>query len=237
MDPRLAHSPIPQPHNPVQDLAHPVAKTDTHSPRPQVPQPMPQAATPQPHAPTNSVSQPMTPQIVQSFPVKQPEGLQQPSTPSLQVIQGSAPLPQAEDDLDKILQAVNNRVKSPTEKPETKKAAIGKKILSKTPKIKTSSKASIPFGPVIVVLVVVLMLCVTAVFAYRDGSKKTTASAAPSKVGTSYLSSGAIQDAGGALVHPADLDNYAQTLQTKVKALNDSQDFMSSSLSDQVLGL
>lgn len=231
MDPRLTPAQPITPPNTTHGLPLPAPQV-SHTATPQ----QPHATTP----PANAVSQPMTPQIVASFPVKLQAGISgqpQPAMAAAPPSQAPGSNTQPEDDLDKILEAVNNRVKSPTPTAESKKKSFGKKLLPKTGKSTDTTKQRRPIGLVIIVLIVAMMLCATAIFAYRDGNRTATATTQAGKVGTSYTASSAIQEAGGALVNPADLDDYAQTLQTKLNSLNDSQDFDSGSLSDQLLGL
>ena len=236
MDPRLTPTHPPSPQNAMQGMSPPVSAASS-APVPPVP---PTQQTPATPPPANAVSQPMTPQIVASFPVKLQAanvGQPQPAISAAPVPPATNTNPQPEDDLDKILQAVNNRVKSPVPVAESKKKMFSKKLPPKTDKPSDKAKQHRPIGPVIIVLIIAIMLCATAIFAYRDGNRTATAAAQAGKVGTSYAASSAIQEAGGALVNPADLDDYAQTLQTKLSSLNDSQDFDSGSLSDQLLGL
>jgi hypothetical protein len=236
MDPRLSPGLTPRAQNVTPSPAPPAPGNLKHS---AAPHPATSAPTPRPLA--NAVSQPMTPQVVEAFPVKQPEASAPSSLPAMPLPQPSSvakPGAQPEDELDKILQAVNNKVKAPMSTPVSKKQLFNKKLLPRRGSSKAESpNLKKPIGPVLVVVIVALMLCTTAVLAYRDGNRKATAANQPSKVGTSYTASSSIQDAGGALVNPADLDDYAQNLQTKLNALNDSQDFTSDSLSDQTLGL
>lgn len=200
--------------------------------------PAQQAAQPSVQPPTTAtnpiaVADPV-PQIVGNIPLKLPDAAS-PQPPS--AAQANTQ-PEHEDDLDRILQAVNNRVKGPNQPPESKKKELGKKVSAKAGKIKEKVRSPTkPIGPIAVVLIVALMLSVTAIFAYRQGKVSTTKNGGSSTVGTSYTASSAIQDAGGALIRPGDLDDYAATLQTKLNSLNDNQDFASNSLSDQVLGL
>jgi hypothetical protein len=183
----------------------------------------------------------MVTQVVAAFPVKQEEGINglvQANAAPASSHEGQNPdaPPQPQDDLDKILQAVNSKVKTP-DTPDDSKKKTGKKFLSKSAQTKDNTRRTRPIGPAIVVLVVALMLSATAIFAYREGNRTATATKEASKVGTSYTASSSIQEAGGTLVNPSDLDDYAQTLQTKLNSLNDSQDFTTNSLGDKVLGL
>jgi hypothetical protein len=140
----------------------------------------------------------------------------------------------SDDELDQILQAVNNRVKEPVKSPTSPKKEILSKTLSKA---KPKLRAPKSVGVAAIVCAVMLLLVGVAVYSYKQGSSSAVAAKAPSKVGTSYKASGAIQAAGGKLVYPADLDDYSQILQDKINGLNDSQDFDTTSLSDGVLGL
>lgn len=246
MDPRLNTSLTPQPQNVPQEAARQVANapapqpsSQPHSPI-QTPPTLPVAAARVPATAANSVEQPMVPQVVAAFPVKQPEAVADQAHSAAPTLAAAPQLDhsaQPEDDLDKILQAVNNRVKAPEKPAESKKKELGNKLSAKAGKFKNKTRGTKPLAPVAVVLIIVLMLSATAIFAYREGNRTATAAKQAGKVGTSYTASSAIQEAGGTLVNPADLDDYAQTLQTKLNALNDNQDFSSSNLSDQVLGL
>ena len=251
LTPRPQHAAVPAPHStprvatpqPVRQSLYSSQPAPAHPPTYPTHAPAAHASTT--HAPAatqpNSVEQPMVPQIVAAFPVKQQDIAATQSQALTPAATPAAPSPnpiaQSEDDLDKILQAVNNRVKTPQKVPESKKKELGKKILSKTGKIKGKTKSSKPVGPMVVVVMVALMLSATAIFAYHEGNRTAIAAKGAGKVGTSFTASSSIQEAGGTLVNPADLDDYAQTLQTKLNSLNDSQDFSTTSLSDQVLGL
>jgi hypothetical protein len=146
-----------------------------------------------------------------------------------------------QDDLDKILQAVNNRVKAPSAAVKSKpKGEILSKLKSKFGKIKGADNTNTTRKPIVAMSVVVFIavsLSTVAVMAYRQGQNSSAQAKQPGKVGTSYTAGAAIQAAGGTLVRPSDLDDYSQTLSEKLNGLNDSQDFDAASLSDGVLGL
>lgn len=248
MDPRLNPGLTPRPQNVMQDVVHPLPPAapaqPVASPVPAQPvsqpaalpaQPSSQPAVQPPTTATNpiAVADPAPTQIVGNIPLKLPDS-EQAQTPAVPQAEAK---PEHEDELDKILQAVNNRVKGPNQLPESKKKELGKKVTAKAGKIKDKVKSPKPVGPIAVVLIVALMLSATAILAYRQGKVATTKNGGASTVGTSYTASSAIQDAGGALVRPGDLDDFAGTLQTKLNSLNDNQDFTSDSLSDHVLGL
>jgi hypothetical protein len=93
-----------------------------------------------------------------------------------------------------------------------------------------------PIGAIIATVFIAAMLSVTAIFAYRQGAISRVG-ASNAKVGTASSASSSISDAGNLLVRPSDLDDYSQSLQTKISNLNDSQDFSQQPLSDQMLGL
>jgi hypothetical protein len=148
-----------------------------------------------------------------------------------------APPKAEEDDLDKILQAVNNRVSAPQAAPsKSKKLPSIPKFGVGGEKLKNIVKSPKAVAPIAVALIVAIMLSVTAVIAYRQGTH-TKISGQAGLVGTSSASSAAIQQAGGVLVRPNDLDDFSQELQSKLSSLNDSQDFSSQALTDQVLGV
>ena len=260
MDPRLNPNLTPQPHpvvpmtkplpQPLHLPTQPASAQQSPVPAPAAPsvtQPAIQARpSVQPETPmANPIDQPMVTQVVASFPVKQQDAAPaqpQAATPGMSGPIQNTPNPslKPEDDLDKILEAVNNRVKAPEKPTNPKKKKLAKTLFGRTARLKDKTgktKNPKPIGAMIVVLMVALMLSATAILAYREGGHTAATTAGAGKVGTSYTASSAIQEAGGSLVNPADLDDYAQTLQTKLNSLNDSQDFTTSSLSDQVLGL
>jgi hypothetical protein len=229
MDPRLS---------PQLNPAHPAAPAPVPESIPAPVSTHPVATTPQPPP------QPFKTEIVGAIPLHQPGQTQSApvsAAPVIQMPDSPAAQPaasepgQPHDDLDRILQAVNNRVATPQTAPKAKKEIV-KKIAGQAAKIKPANKNSKPIGLTIAVIVIAVALSILAVRAYRQ----TGAAALPNqpgKVGTSYTASGAIQSAGGTLVRPADLDDYSQELQKQLDSLNDSQDFAANSLSDQVLGL
>ncbi|MDB5161064.1 MAG: hypothetical protein JWO96_444 [Candidatus Saccharibacteria bacterium] len=197
-------------------------------PAPEVPQMPPVAA---PHEAVDSIpvrqqGQPYSsPAPPASAPVMQMPGYE------------GAPRQQEEDDLDRILQAVNNRVKAPGSTAAPKRGGgIFKGLAGKAGNLKNLLKIPKPFGPVLAALAVAVALSITAVLAYRQGGT-TSLSNQPGKVGTNSAAASSIQQAGGLLVRPNDLDDFSQELQTKLNSLNDSQDFSASPLSDQMLGL
>jgi hypothetical protein len=248
MDPRLnPHFPSNQPGRVMQDImpapvAAPVPVNPAPAPMPQQPQPAP---APQPQLPQlQPASGPAAVQIVDSIPMHQPG---QPVAPPPRVSQptsapaaqmpayGSQPPPE-EDDLDRILQAVNNRVKAPQPPAKTKKLRVPAPLAGGPRKIKSVWKAPKHLGLIGITSAVVILLTMTAIFAYRQGAQ-TKLSTQPGKVGTSATAANSIQEAGGVLVRPNDLDDFSQDLQKKLTGLNDSQDFGANALSDQVLGL
>jgi hypothetical protein len=243
MDPRLN----PQ-FNPTQAPAAtmPASQAPTQQQPDQQAPPQP-AAQPHPAVPATPSTPappahtPLKAEIVEAIPVHQPGQAQTAPNAVEPVIQlPNSPPPKAEephDDLDKILQAVNNRVAAPMQAQAKPKREIAKKIAAKAAKVKPVNSNSKPVGLTVAVVMIALVLSVLAVRAYRQTSSAAPLSNQPGKVGTSYTASGAIQSAGGSLVRPADLDDYSQELQTKLNSLNDSQDFAGQSLSDQVLGL
>lgn len=152
----------------------------------------------------------------------------------------SAPLTQPPtqegDELDRILQAVNNRVQAPTQPAPRKSKQLAAKLAAKAPKPKLPGTSK-PVGAILAAVLVFVILSACAVIAYRGSGKSAALSGKNGTVGTSYQSASSIQTAGGTLVRPADLDNYSQDLQTKLNDLNDSGDFDPNSLSSAVLGL
>jgi hypothetical protein len=236
----------------MQDVRPPAPAQTPVQPSPsqaQVAQPAPAAQPPQPSpapsvasapnvSPPASQPAPMATQIVDSIPLRQPGQPVQPVAAAQPPhMPGDTPASEP-DELDSILQAVNNRVKVPSaaapQKPKVR-VAIGSP-LAKLGRLKPKTPSTKPVGIMLATLAVFVVLAGTAVVAYRQGAKKIVASQ-PSRVGTSYTASAAIQAAGGLLVKPSDLDDYKQDLQTKMGALNDSQDYDGKPLSDQMLGL
>jgi hypothetical protein len=247
MDPRLnpQFNP-PQAPMPAPPAGHPTAPAAQAAPQPRPAAPTPVQHQPQPATPpAPPAHESLKTEIVEAIPVHQPGQAQAESTPAEPVIQlpnSSPPSSAAEpaqphDDLDKILQAVNNRVATPAPAPASPKSEIVKKIADKAAKVKPANSGAKPIGLTLAVIAIALALSFLAYRAYHQTNSAASLSNQPGKVGTSYTASGAIQSAGGALVRPADLDDYSQELQTKLDSLNDSQDFAANSLSDQVLGL
>lgn len=237
MDPQLNLQPAPMMQDIQPPRPAPPVPPMSNQPVPSAPGPTPQPVNQQPP----QASPPQTPvsaQLVESIPLRQPGQAPQPTQavdqPPHMPNQALAPEP---DELDTILQAVNNRVKAPpapvAQKPKVRVAIPLTQLNRLKPKLPTKK----PLGIMVVTLAVFAMLATTAVIAYRQGAKNIIASQQPSKVGTSYTASAAIQAAGGLLVKPSDLDDYKQNLQTKMGALNDGQDFDAKPLSDQMLGL
>jgi hypothetical protein len=194
------------------------------------------------HANTPAITQ-----VVESIPLREPEQLRPmmdvPPMNSATLTQMPGygnPREEPQDELEKILQAVNNRVAAPINPNSSKpKAQIFKKVLSTTStKAKGARRTSRPILAMTVVVFVALTLSAVAIFAYKQGSRASPlVNQQPGKVGTSYVAGDAIQAAGGTLVRPSDLDDYSQSLQQSLNALNDKQDFDPGSLSDAVLGL
>jgi|GEM_PF-4425573 len=240
MDPRLHPKLTPRPAPLMHDVlpGTPVAQPPVdQQPNPSAPKkPMTSAS---PNQIPEVVPRPTT-ELVESIPVHQPTqpmASQAPAAPIVQMPGYNPATQEPEDDLDKILQAVNNRVNAPMSPAAKPKKQILNKVVAKASKAKQAAKTSKPIAAMGVVVLVALALSTVAVMAYRQGSLKTTLAKQPGKVGTSYTAGAAIQSAGGTLVRPGDLDDYSQTLQNKLNGLNDSQDFDANSLSDSVLGL
>jgi hypothetical protein len=245
--PSAPQPPQPQPATPVH--AQPASPqtpppTAMAAPRaqPTVAQPaQAHQAAPMPQVTQIPVQEGLKAEIVEAIPVRQPgqnQGAPAPSAPVIQMPNSPPPAPaEPHDDLDKILQAVNNRVATPMQPQSKPKTDIVKKIAGKAAKVKPANKSSKPVGLTAAVIIVAVTLSVLAVRAYHQAGSAAPLSSQPGKVGTSYAASGAIQSAGGTLVRPADLDDYSQELQKQLNSLNDSQDFAVQPLSDQVLGL
>lgn len=184
-------------------------------------------------------------EVVDSIPMRQPQtevaAATLPPLNSAHLIQmpGSGDVArEPQDDLDKILQAVNSRVKAPIAlDPKKPKNYRISKIIRKVGEIKPVGQRQKPVLAMSVVIIVAMTLSTIAILAYRQGNKASTLTAQPGKVGTSYTAGAAIQAAGGTLVRPSDLDDYSQTLQESLNALNDKQDFDAGSLSAQIIGL
>ncbi|MBX4199696.1 hypothetical protein KW789_02275, partial [Candidatus Saccharibacteria bacterium] len=117
MDPRLNPSLTPKPQNVMQDVT-PAVPSPPPAPQPAAPPVAPpaQPAAQPPTTATNpiAVADPMPTQIVGNIPLRLPEGVtaQVPSAPPPNAN------PEREDDLDKILKAVNNKVNNPNQTPE-----------------------------------------------------------------------------------------------------------------------
>lgn len=218
------HPAQPRPVNPFTGLTHSAARPATPAPQPR---PVMPAAAPAAGPPI-----PVAPQVVASIPVAQPGQMAASVPPPA----ASGPTGQ-DDDLDRILEAVNNRVKAPAPAPTNKvPGKIIKKAVAGPAKLKSKVGVKKPVGAIAATLAVAVLLAATAVMAYRQGATSQVG-AAVAKVGTTSGASNSIQDAGNLLVRPSDLDDYSQSLQTKINNLNDSQDFDQKPLSDQMLGI
>jgi hypothetical protein len=191
----------------------------------------------------SAIPPPMQTEIVESIPVRQ-QGQpvsaapgQPPGSPlpTMQMPSYGADPKDNEDELDSILQAVNNRVKTPPAGPAKQPSKLAAKLKPGGERIKGHIKSSKPIGAIAMALSMAILLSAAAVFAYRQAGSHL--SNQPGKVGTTSTASSTIQEAGGTLVRPSDLDDFSQALQTKLNSLNDSQDFNSNSLTDQTLGL
>jgi hypothetical protein len=220
MDPRLnpQFNPPQAPMPPAAPAGHPTAPAAQPAPQPHSAAPVPAQHQPQqvpPPAPAPPAHESLKTEIVEAIPVHQPGQAQAESTPAEPVI----------------------RVATPGPAPANPKKEIVKKIADKAAKVKPANSGAKPIGLTLAVIAIALALSFLAYRAYHQTNSAASLSNQPGKVGTSYTASGAIQSAGGALVRPADLDDYSQELQTKLDSLNDSQDFAANSLSDQVLGL
>jgi len=228
-----------RPYNPISGVQPAAPSQQPVQPQatPQTPSNMPPAQPTQPQSPAAD-PKPLTTEIVDAIPLRQPG---QP----MQDISGASPVmqmpaynnlpPAGEDELDKILKAVNDRVKSPAETPQAKKKTPIV-LLGRLKNISVKLKKPKPIAPIVLAVLVFCLLAATAVIAYRQGASKKV-NGTPGIVGTSSASASTIEASGGLLVRPNDLDDFSQDLQTKMSSLNDSQDFSSSALGDQALGL
>ena len=244
MDPRLNPNLTPAPRL-MQDIK---ATAPNHSVQ-AIEGPNPSASnnppTNLPVRPDDSIQTPIsvplpTTNVVESIPVHQQSPELQSQSAAIPVVQMPGPSIDTppEDDLDKILQAVNSRVSAPQSSLTPKaKAAPLSKILGKAKKFKLPSNPPRTIVAMGVVVIIAIGLSVVAVMAYHQGQQTSALTKQPGKVGTSYTASASIQAAGGTLVRPSDLDDYSQTLSQKLNGLNDTQDFDSASLSDATLGL
>jgi len=201
------------------------------------PQTNPSPNTPSPQQPASQA--PLSPQVVEAIPLHQ-QG-QPPVQPAAvnPIAQESASVVHSQsqdDDLEDILQSVNNKVQAGSQPVAKKSFLKSKNIAAKADKIKVTKRISSTWVVGALAVLVAIGLSAAAVFAYHE-STISALSKKPATVGTSDQASDQIQQAGGTLVRPSDLDDYASTLQTKLNSLNDSQDFDTNSLSDQVLGL
>jgi hypothetical protein len=257
MDPRLKSIPNPvtrstpviQPRSPAARPVNPfVGASVTAS---TAPHPIAQAA-PTPHpiarpasAPPDKAATPPTPpqppkpfsaEVIADIPVASP-GQAQPSTPYAGVNRQVPSQPaKPEDDLDKILEAVNSRVKAPVAVAPPKPKHQWLKKLTALKKSKAKAEGRRPIGAIAATVTVALLLAATAVLAYHQGANHTGGASIP-KVGTTSAAQNSISEAGNLLVRPSDLDDFSQAMQTKINNLNDSQDFSQAPLTDQMLGL
>jgi hypothetical protein len=254
MDPRLQPRPSMGP-QPLQDIRPkptapaqappaptPVVAAPAPSPAPPAPAaapvpptPAPQAAAPAPEMNPIKVPEAAGYEVVDAIPMAQPNQAAAQATPAAEGQAEQTGAPEPEDELDKILQAVNNRVQAPAEA-KNKKRKLFAKPAKKDKKAGTAKTGPRPVLPMVIVMSVAIGLCAAAVMAYHQSGGKVLSNQ-PGKVGTSSDSSAAIQSAGGTLVRPSDLDDFSQTLSQQLNSLNDKGDFDANSLSTSVIGL
>lgn len=147
---------------------------------------------------------------------------------------------QNDPELDNILNDVNKKVKDVESKKESpKKLNLLNVFKLKKQKTNPEPGSKAPILVVIAAVLITVILAVVAVYAFKSNKTPVTAATQPSvaKVGTSSSSVDAVQSAGGSVISPGDLTDLVNSLQSKINALNDSQDFNANDLSDQNLGL
>lgn len=227
--------------NPIHGPAGPQLVHDIAPPKPV----MPTSPAPSPHVapvapsppmtpvapamPTDSVSTPITAELVHDLPVRQQQ--------DQLAVQVAAPVPAnmsstGETDMDKVLQDVGNRVRAavPAQPTKTKRRLPKPSLkLPAVPKLKLKLE-------ILAAVIVAGILCAGAVIAFR-GPAAPKVVITPARVGTSPVASDKIQAAGSKLVSTGAVDSISKAFESKLNSLNDSQDFDTAAVSDQTLGL
>jgi hypothetical protein len=174
-------------------------------------------------------------EVVQSVPVKQPTD-EAAGTEHLQ----ANPIhenrqPGTEAEMDKILEDVNQKVKSAAAEVKPKKSwlaflkkrpAASKMVTDTEPAPQSKPRRSLPLIITAVAILVGLALSAAAYFAFSEEPSQ------PANVST-------VRDPESAntSVVPEDIDNLNADLQSEIDSLNSAQDFDSAALSDPTLGL
>jgi hypothetical protein len=176
-------------------------------------------------------------EVVENVPVKQPIATNDSGdNPLANPIHGTPDHPAGRDsEIDKILEDVNQKVKSAAAdvKPKKNWLAFFKKKPAAPKSPPTAEKApaakprrSLPLLITAVAILAGLALSVAAYFAFSQESEQPTTTSTtrdPESANTS--------------VAPEDIDNLSADLQSQIGDLNSGQDFDSAALSDSSLGL
>ena len=181
---------------------------------------------------------PVQPRIIQDIPVRAQVAAAQPAAamPTKKLVRPGE-IESADRELDQILRDVTHEVKN-SKTPASGIHPIVKKARVKRHGLRISVGRISTVLPVLAAVAAAALLAAAAVYAFRQTRPSAASSTSSSgKVATSSSASDAIQAAGGTLVSPSDLDNFSQSAQSQINALNDAQDFNSKDLTDQNLGL
>jgi len=192
----------------------------------------------QPAAPSSDTpAQPS--EVVSHIPVREQNQSPKQMQPQVSPLTQSGP---AEDhDLDKILKDINKDVSKSTAPPPKKSKFSWRpaKTLKKTtqPAAQPPKAHSKMLLTDIAAVLVAGSLILLAVRAYHGQSTSASTANGPPRVGTTQNAADTITTAGGKLVTPSSLQNFATLLDNKMNSMNDSQDFSPNDLSDSSLGL
>lgn len=169
------------------------------------------------------------PVFTEDVPVRQPAAHAGFSDAATNPIAGANPSdqPATEEEMDKILDDVSQKIKSNPGHEKVGFLARLKGAQGANPPARDPSSGSRPVLVAAVAVVVGLSLMALAYFAFNsDEQAKQTAAIDSTQ-----------EPADNSSVTPADMDELSEGIQSEIDGLNDNQDFDSASLSDSALGL
>jgi|SRR3989344_2582831 len=195
-----------------------------------------QPAPPEQKADEQAVKTDLRAEVVENVPVKQPDGDPEATDqPHDNPIHGAPDQPGTEAEMDRILEDVNQKVKSAATEVKPKKSWLA--LFKKKPaasKAETATEPPPPKShrslPLVIAAVAILVSVALSAAAYLAFSQESPSQPA----GTS---SARDPESASTSVTPEDIDNLSADLQSQIDSLNDSQDFDSAALSDSTLGL
>lgn len=169
-------------------------------------------------------------ELVEGVPVKQPDGPAADNVTDNPIHGAPSQQPGSEAEMDKILEDVNQRVKSAAAEAKPKRSWFslrGKKALAASPGAGSKPKRAVPMAIAAVAILVGLALSTAAYWAFSQDSSNQPASPPAAQDASSANSS----------VTPEDVESLSTDLQSEIDSLDSSQDFDSAALSDSTLGL